>query len=406
MINRGYRVEIKPNNKQKTLLNKAFGVARFAYNWGLARRIELYKNEKKSLSAIDQHKELCILKKEQFPWMYEVSKCVPQEALIDLEDAYNKFYKSNKNFRYPKFKTKHKSKDSFRVSSGNFYITESSIKIPKIGQIKLKEKRYIPTAGIKYNSITVSKDANKYFVSVQCEVETPGVTEKKETVLGIDLGIKTLLVCSNGEIFDNPKTTYKYEKKLAHAQKNFSRTKKGSKNRTKANLKVQKIYRKIKNSRMNNLHRATSAVVKTKPRYIVLEDLNVKGMTKNHHLAKAVSDGSFGEIYRQFKYKALWYGSEIIDADRFYPSSKLCRKCGQIKDDLTLEDRVYTCECGHTEDRDLNASINLEEYGLNTLSSRGIKACGESVRLLDAIDLEAVSTNQEENNTTNLVSCI
>ena len=400
-INKSFKVEIKPNNKQKTILNKSFGTARFAYNWGLASRIDLYEKEKKSTTAINQHKELCAVKKEQYPWMYEVSKCAPQEALRDLQTAFNNFFrglKQGKKVGFPKFKSKHGSKNSFRVSSGFFYITNSSVKIPNCHELKFKEKDYVPTENVKYNSVTLSKDADKYYFSVQCELDVPDNAEIKEAIVGVDLGIKTLLVCSDGTSFDNPKNTYKTEKKLAHAQKDFSRTKKGSKNRDKARLKVQKIHRTIKDRRLDNLHKATNTLVKTKPRYIVLEDLNVTGMMKNHRLAKAVQDSSFGEIYRQVKYKAGWYGSEVILAGRFFPSSKMCRKCGAINENLTLADRIFICpHCGHTEDRDLHASINLENFGLSTLSSRGIKACGESVRPLSAFDLEAVSTNQEEN---------
>ena len=400
-INKAYKVEIKPNNKQKTILNKSFGTARFAYNWGLAQRIDLYEKEKKSTTAINQHKELCAIKKEQYPWMYDVSKCAPQEALRDLQAAYNNFFrglKQGKKVGFPKFKSKHGSKNSFRVSSGFFYITNSSVKIPNCHELKFKEKDYVPTENVKYNSVTLSKDSDKYYFSVQCEMIIPDPVGSKETVVGEDLGIKTLLVGSDGACFDNLKNTYKMEKKLAHAQKDFSRTQKGSKNRDKARLKVQKIHRTIRNRRLDNLHKTTSTLVKTKPRYIVLEDLNVTGMMQNHCLAKAVQDSSFGEIYRQINYKAGWYGSEVILADRFFPSSKMCRKCGAINENLTLEDRIFICpHCGHTEDRDLHASINLEQYGINTLSSRGIKACGESVRLFGACGPEAVSLNQEGN---------
>jgi len=401
IITKAYKVEIKPNNKQKTLLNKTFGVARFTYNWGLARRIELYKTEKKSTTAYTQSKELNAIKKEQFPWMYEVSSNSPKNSLIDLEDAFNRFFKSCKSSKkvgFPKFKCKNKSKESFRFWKKRFIITEAYIGIPNIGKVRLKNKGYIPIENVKYNSATVSKKAGRYFVSVQCTIEIPDITKNKETILGVDLGIKTLLVCSDGKKYDNPKNTYKYEKKLAHAQKNLSRTKKGSKNFNKTKLKVQKLHVRIANSRLDSIHKATTAVVKTKPRYIVLEDLNVKGMVQNHCLAKAISDCEWGEIKEQFGYKSIWYGSEILGVPRFFPSSKMCRMCGQIKENLTLKDRIFVCDgCGHTEDRDDQASINMENYGLSTLGSRGIKACGESVRLLEKSDLGAISKNQEEN---------
>jgi putative transposase len=403
-INRAYKVELKPTNKQKTLLEKSCGVARFAYNFALDERIKAYEKDKTTLTAIDQHKSLCARKKEEFPWMYEVSKCAPQEAIRDLDSAFKNFFrgiKKGQKIGFPNFKSKHKSKPSFTISFG-FYVTNSTINIPKVGYVRLKEKDYIPTKDIHINSMTVSKTAGRWFVSVQAsqEISEP---PKPETVIGIDVGIKTLATCSNGEVFENSKNLKKAQKKLAHAQKNLARkqfdkqTKKSSNNRNKAKIKVQKIHFDISNKRKDAIHKMTSILAKTKPRYIVLEDLNVAGMMKNHKLAGAVADASFSEIKRQLLYKTSWYGGEILDVDRFYPSSKLCRMCGNIKDDLTLGDRIYICECGHTEDRDLNASINIENVGLSTLSSRGIKACGESVRLLETSNQEAVSVKQEVN---------
>ena len=408
-IQRAYKVELNPNNKQRTLLEKSAGVARFAYNWGLNERIELYKSEKKSLTAIDQHKILCSKKKIEFPWMYEVSKMAPQEALRDLDTAFKNFFrgiKKGQNVGFPKFKSKHKSRQSFSISFG-FYVSNSEVKIPKVGSVRLKEKGYIPTKNVKINSMTVSKDADKWFISVQVEQDISEPTNQIESVLGVDVGIKILATCSNGEVFQNNKYLKKSKKKLAHAQKNLARkkfdreTKRSSNNRLKSKLKVQKIYRKISNQRKDVLHKMTSILAKTKPRYIVLEYLNVSGMMKNHKLAGAIGDASFNEIKRQLTYKTSWYGGSIIEVDRFFPSSKMCSLCGSLKEDLTLQDRIYICDCGNIIDRDLNASINLENYGLNNIkntdSLSGIKACGESVRLQEVRDSEAVSMKQEEN---------
>ena len=409
-INRAYKVELNPNNKQRTLLEKSAGVARFAYNWGLKYRIDLYETEKKSLTAIDQHKILCSIKKTEFPWMYDVSKMAPQEALRDLDIAFKNFFrgiKKGQNIGFPKFKSKHKSKNTFKINFG-FYVTNSTINIPKVGYVKLKEKGYIPTKDVKINSMTVSKDSDRWYISVQVEQDIQEPTNQIESVLGIDVGIKTLATCSNGEVFENPKYLKKSKKKLAHAQKNLARkqfdkeTKRSSINRNKCKLKVQKIYKRISNQRKDVLHKMTSILARTKLRYIVLEDLNVSGMMKNHKLAGAIADASFAEIKRQLTYKTSWYGGSIIEVDRFFPSSKLCSMCGVLKEDLTLDDRIYICDCGNVIDRDLNASINLEKYGLiklnNTDSLSGIKACGENVRLQDAcIGQEAVSLKQEEN---------
>lgn len=404
-IQRAYKVELNPNNRQCILLEKSAGVARFAYNWALDERIKKYNENKITLTSIDQHKVLCARKKTEFPWMYEVSKCAPQGALQDLDDAFKNFFrglKKGQKIGFPKFKSKYKSKPAFTISFG-FYITNFTINIPKIGRVRLKEKDYIPVKNVHINSMTVSKTAGRWFASVQCVQDIPDPVNIPETVLGVDVGIKTLATCSDGEVFENNKNLKKAQKKLAHAQKNLARkqfnleTKRSSKNRDKVKLKVQKIHYKISNQRKDAIHKMTSALARTKPRYIALEDLNVSGMMKNHCLAGALSDASFNEIKRQLLYKTAWYGGSVIDVNRFYPSSKLCRICGNIKEDLGLEDRIYICDCGHAEDRDLNASINLENYGLNTLSSRGIKAYGESVRLLGAYGSEAVSLKQEEN---------
>lgn len=409
-INRAYKVELNPNNKQRTLLERSAGCARFAYNWGLNEKINLWKSEKRTLTAIDQHKILCTKKKTDFPWMYDVSKMAPQEALRDLDTAFKNFFrglKQGKKVGFPKFKSKHKDKDSFRISF-RFYVTNKTINIPKVGYVKLKEKGYIPTKDVKINFMTVSKEAGRWYISVQVEQNIPEPTNQIESVLGVDVGIKILATCSNGDIFENPKCLNKTKKKLAHTQKNLARkkfdkeTKRSSNNRNKCKLKVQKIYKRISNQRKDVLHKMTCILARTKPRYIVLENLNVSGMMKNPKLAGAIGDASFAEIERQLTYKTAWYGGSIIEADRFFPSSKMCHICGCLKEDLTLEDRIYICECGNIVDRDLNASINLEKYGLiklnNTDSLSGIKACRESVRLQDAcIDQEAVSKKQEEN---------
>jgi len=397
LIQKAFKTELKPNNKQRTFFEKSTGIARFAWNWGLAQRIDLYTKEKKSLSSIDQHKILCTMKKEEFPWMYEVSKLAPHEALRDLEKAFKNFFNNKKGF--PNFKSKHKSKQSFKMTGDVCYITKSSIKLPKIGEIRLKEKNYIPIT--KCNSVTVSKTADRWFASVQCEVNISD-SPKPETVLGIDLGIKTLATCSNGQVFKNNKYLSKSKKKLSFLQRNLSRKVNGSRNKLKTIKKVQKINYRISCQRKDSIHKMTTILAKTKPRYIVLEDLNVSGMMKNHKLAGVVSDASFYEIKRQSEYKTKWYGGEIIDVDQWFPSSKICSICGNIKENLTLKDRIYTCQCGNKIDRDMNASINLENYGLSTLSSRGIQACGESVRLLNHEIEEAVSLKQEINTASTL----
>lgn len=381
IVNKAYKVELKPNNKQRSALARSAGCARYAYNWGLARRIELYEKEKKSTTAINQHKELCAIKEKELPWMYESSKCAPQEALRDLEKAFKNFFRgvmSGRKVGFPKFKSKHRSKSSFRISTGSIYVNKFTIKLPMIpGKLRLKEKGYIPIEGVKYNSFTVSKEIDRWFVSVQCVVDLPEPGPRPLRAVGVDLGIKTLATVSDGTVYDNPKSYRKLERILNRAQRERCRRVKGSSNRKKSIQRLQKINYRIRNVRKDSLQKMTSDLVRTKPSLIVLEDLSVSNMLKNHKLAEALSDASFGEIRRQIEYKAAWYGSEVLLAKRFFPSSKLCSSCGILKEDLTLSDRVYKCECGNIIDRDLNAALNLKRYGEFHRSLSKQKACGE-----------------------------
>jgi putative transposase len=379
-INKSYKVELEPTRKQESLMNKTFGCVRFVYNWGLAERISYYEKEKKTLGYVKQA-VLLTEKKSELLWLCAASCVALQQSLRNLDVAFSNFFKclKKKKVGFPKFKCKGKSRDSFRLQNGAFFLDERFITLAKIGQVKLKESNYIPLNAL-YKNVTISKEVDKYFASVSCVIEIPDVS-LASSVLGIDRGLKELLICSDGTRIDNHKITKHYEKSLSRAQRKLARKKLRSKNRRKQLLKVQKIYKNIKNCRLDNLHKITTSLVKTKPRFIVLEDLNIQGMVKNHKLAKAIADVAWGELARQLTYKTSWYGGEVLKVDRFFPSSKLCSSCGVIKETLELSDRIYKCECGLEIDRDLNAAINLEHYGLSTLGQRGIKACGESVSL-------------------------
>jgi len=287
-INKTYKIEIKPNNKQETLLYKSCGTARFAYNWGLKYKIDLYEKEKKFVSAIDLHKILCSIKEKEFPWMYEVSKCSPQEALRDLDSAFKKFFTEKKGF--PKFKKKGKDKDSFRINSKPSFKQVNNvlkINIPKIGFINLTENDYLSINKVKFNCYTVSRDGNKWFISfnVEQEIKNPKQIKSKKNIVGIDLGIKTLVTCSDGIIFENNKFLKKSLKKLKRLHKQLSRKKKESKNREKSKNKLRKIYYKVSCQRKDTIHKMTSKLVRTKPKYIVIEDLSIKNMMNNHILA-------------------------------------------------------------------------------------------------------------------------
>jgi len=340
--------------------------------------MEEYKETGKSSNAIAQHKQLNTLKESEYPWMYEVSKCAPQEALRDLDKAFANFFRRVKSKEgkagYPKFKSKHDVKQSFRLT-GSINVTESRIHLPRIGWVKLKEKNYIPV-DCKVLSATVSKRANRWFVSVSTEEEIVQQNNAEGRVVGIDLGIKNLAVTSDNIVFVNPKALNKNLKKLARLQKKQSKQVKGSNNRRKTITKVQRLHYRVSCIRNDAIHQMTTAVAKTKPRLVVIEDLAVKNMMRNRRLARSLSDAAFAETRRQLEYKGKWRGFETMVADRWFASSKTCSGCGHIKVDLKLSDRTFVCPmCGLVIDRDWNAAINLEKYP--TVSSTGSNACGD-----------------------------
>jgi len=383
-IYKSYKAELKPNNKQKMLLKKHSGVARFVYNWALSERIKLYETEKKSISPFEQDKKLNALKVTEFPWMYEVSKCAPRQAIMNVGRAFDNFFRRLKkgvkgeNVGFPKFKKKHKGVSSFYLD-GSFHLEDGRIKLPRIGWVRLKEKDYIPNLPIK--SVTISERAGHWFVSTSFEFEIP---EQKTTgeVIGIDLGITNLIHTSNNEIFNNPKALKDSIKKLKRYQREISRKQNGSKRREESRKKIARLHYRISNARKDNIHKITTKLVKTKPSIIVIEDLSVKNMMQNHKIAQALADSSLGEVGRQLNYKTKYNSILLAQVPRFYPSSKTCNKCGNIKKALGLNERVYNCKvCGNTDNRDFNAAKNIRDYfKINTVGSTGINAHGQNVR--------------------------
>lgn len=355
---KAHQIQLIPTKAQKTLLHKSFGVRRYSYNWALAKWKEMYENGEKP-SAYTLVKLQNKIKREEMPFFMEVSKCAPQYAIHALEKAFKNFF--SKNGKYPRFKKKG-VKDSFVAveNKEQFKMQDKRIWLPRIGWVKCHE---ILRFEGKVNNVTVKRIADKYFAVVNIEVadEDPMVSENKVTV-GIDFGIKDMMILSNGTIYKNPKALKSNLKQLKRLQRSLSRKMKGGSNRHKAQMKVAKKHYKISCIRKNAIHQATAEIVKRFDK-IVIEDLNVKGMVKNHCLAQSVSDVSFGEIRRQLEYKCKWYGTELIVADRFFPSSKTCSNCGSKKDKLKLSERKYKCEnCGFEIDRDLNAAKNLANY--------------------------------------------
>jgi putative transposase len=383
-ILRAYKTELDLNNIQKTACARHAGAARWAYNWGLARKVEAYRNGEKVPTAIDLHRELNVLKKGELSWMYEVSKCAPQEALRNLDQAYAHFFRRVKEKKagrkievgFPKFKSKKNGLGSFRMT-GVIHIFEHSIQLPRLGRLRLKERRYLPEDGVHILNATVSERAGRRFVSVQVEKEIPDPKASYQPVVGVDLGILALATVSDGTRIENPRALKRDLGKIKRLQREVSRRKKGSANREKAVRHLARAHLRVANVRKNALHQVTSRLARTKSA-VALEDLNVTGMIKNHHLAQAILDVGFYEFRRQMLYKGQWYGCQVILANRFYPSSKRCSQCGHIRVEMELSERVYICEnCGLMIDRDLNAAINLEL--LTTGSSPESYACGESV---------------------------
>jgi putative transposase len=403
---RGYKTELDPNNAQRTAFLKHAGTARFAYNWGLARSQEVHCTTGKRPTAIALHKELNALKKTDYPWMYECSKCAPQEALRDLDDAYTNFFrkvalkkqgKHQGKCGFPKPKKRSKAIGSFRLT-GAIHVGASSIQLPRIGLVRLKEKDYLPSEA-KILSVTVSEQAGRWYASVQVEEEHLLPERTATAAIGVDLGIKTLATLSDGKTFANPRALKQAQKKLRRLERQKSRRKKGGKNRQKTRRTLAKTHARIAHVRLDAAHKLTSHLVKQHA-LIALEDLNTAGMLKNHKLAQAVSDSNFGEIRRQLDYKSKLYGTHLVMIDRFYPSSHMCSCCGWKDEDLELADRVFVClDCGYLADRDYNAAKNILHEALRTTaSSAGSHACGQSSAGLGAIPSETAlveaGTNQ------------
>ena len=373
-----------PNNKQKTKLFQCFGVSRFAYNWTLGRQQENYKNGGKFISDNDLIKEFTQLKKtKEYEWLNQYSNNIPKQAIKDACNSYKRFFKGYS--KYPKFKTKKKSRPSFYVDNVKIKFTDTHVKLEKISNstkknkaklnwVRLAEKGRIPI-NCKYSNPRVTFDGINFWISVGIEVEK-SMEIPTNNGIGIDLGIKDLAICSDGNTYKNinkTKEIKRLKKKKRRLQRKVSRkyliNKKGesyykTSNIIKLENQLLKLNHRLTNIHHNYLHEITSEIISRKPMFIALEDLNVKGMMKNRHLAKAIQEQSFYEFKRIISYKANWNNIKIIEVPRFYPSSKTCSECGFIKKDLKLSDREWVCtECGVIHDRDYNASVNLMKYG-------------------------------------------
>lgn len=381
---KSYKTEINPTQEQIQIINKTIGVCRFVYNFYIAHNKEIYEKEKKFVSGMDFSKwlnNIFIKENPQYNWIKEVSSKSVKQSIMNAHKAFKRFFDGKSKF--PRFKKKGKSdvKMYFVKTDAKTIINceRHRIKIPTLGWVRLKEKGYIPTNSTTHiiKSGTISYKAGRYYISVLVEEKEREKQLLNEVGLGIDLGVKEFAVISNGEVYKNINKSAKIkklEKQLKREQRCLSRKYEDLKKRnyktkgeaTRQNiqkqvLKVQKLHYRIDNIRTDYINKCINEIVKTKPSYITIEDLNVKGMMKNRHLSKAVASQKFYEFRTKLETKCKELGIELRIADRWYPSSKLCHKCGYIKKDLKLSDREYICECGYHVDRDYNASLNLRD---------------------------------------------
>lgn len=389
------KVRLNPNNKQLTKLFQYAGSARFAYNWVISREEENHKQGNKFLSDMDLRKEFTQLKKlQKYKWLNEISNNVTKQAIKDACSAYKNFFKGQSKF--PKFKSRKHSIPSFYQDNVKIQFTDTHVKVEafsmskkqnkqKLNWIKLYEKRKIPT-DCKYLNPRFTYDGLYWYVSVSIEVDDniDNTILLSNEGIGIDLGIKNLAVCSDGNTYKNinkNQKVKKLEKKKRRLQRSVSRkynkNKKGrnyckTSNIIKREKELLKTSKRLTNIRHNYLHQTTSEIIKRKPSFICIEDLNVSGMMKNKHLSKAVQKQRFYKFRKQIEYKAYWNNIPVIIADRFFPSSKMCSYCGHIKKDLKLSDRIYKCECGNIINRDFQASLNLKIYGENVLKQQSV----------------------------------
>ncbi|THC42509.1 RNA-guided endonuclease TnpB family protein [Massilia sp. Mn16-1_5] len=368
-----HRIRLDPNNVQATYLARAAGIARFSYNWALAEWRRQYEARKANpaLPAPSQlalRRQLNAIKREQFPWMLEVTKNAPQMAIIQLGEAFKNFFA--RRARYPTFRKKGQH-DRFTLTNDQFRVEGKRIQIPKLGWVRTRE--VLRFAG-RIVSATVSHRANHWDVSITVDTIEPSHLPPAENqgAVGVDLGIAALATLSNGEVWTGPKALRTLLGRLRRLSRSLSRKVKGSRNRGKAKLKLAKLHARIGNLRRNGLHQLTSSIAR-RFHTIGIEGLNVRGMLSNRRLARAIADMGWYELRRQLNYKAAWRGGRVVAVDRWYPSSKTCSICGHLLDRLDLGARQWTCpDCGTVHDRDVNAAVNLKNKAVSSTAT----ACG------------------------------
>lgn len=370
-MQRAHKIRLNPTPEQKKYLRQACGVARFVFNWGLNEWQRLYEDGKKP-TAYQLKKQLNAVKRQDFSWMYDVTKCAVDTGFRNLDTAFRNFFRRCKNGDtkkgYPNSKSKKRSRSSFRMDGNRVKMNEHWLKLEKLDEpINIAEELRFDG---EIKSVTISEDVVRHwYAAVNIEVE-PLEHKHLQKSVGVDLGVKTLVVLSDGMEFENQKLLRSELRKLKRLNRELSRRQLGSGRWNHTKTKLARFHRRIADRRMDYQHKMTTKIASTY-RIIGIEDLNVAGMLRNHKLALSIADAGFSEIGRQLQYKAEWYGSELVKVDRFFPSSRLCRFCGCINSDLTLADRTWTCDCGAVLDRDLNAAQNIETEALSILGRGG-----------------------------------
>ena len=377
MVQLAHKIRIYPSQEAEVYLRRSCGIARFAWNWALGHWRTKYAQGERGMSGFSLVKEFNSVKKTEFPWTSEVSKWAPQKAIQNLGDAFSRFFK--KTSKYPRFKKKGRSRDSFYLDAAVVKLSGKYLHLPKLPR-PIKMAQAIRFDG-DLRSVVISRDScGDWFASFSVVLPDsyvyPHQCESQATV-GVDVGISTLVTLSDGTKIDNPRSLRSKERKLRRFSKALSRKQKGSRNREKARIRLAGVHRKVTRIRRDATHRVTSGLVKSF-RFIGIEDLNVRGMLRNHRIAKSLQDAAFQEFRRQLEYKAPLAGSNVAVAARFYPSSKLCSDCGYRLTELSLNIRVWECPaCGAVQDRDVNAAKNLDSVARRYRETKN--ACGEGV---------------------------
>jgi IS605 OrfB family transposase len=362
---KAHKIRLNPTPGQAIYFAKAAGTARFAYNWGLAEWKRQHEAGEKP-SALGLKKQFNAIKRDQFPWVYDVTKCAVEQAFVDLGQVFSNFFAGRADYR--QFKRKHGSKASFYVANDKFTVGDHWVKLPHIGKVNLAETLRLEG---KILSARISQQADWWFIAIQVEMPDRAALPLSEAV-GIDLGLLALLTLSTGERLESQKPLKGLQRKLKRAQRKLSRCQKGGHNREKARMEVARLHYRVTCKWDDILHKATTGLAE-KYGLICLENLNVKGMMQNHCLAEALGDAAFGKLVDLLESKVLARGGHIQYVDRFFPSSKRCSGCGAIRDNLTLSDRIYCCpQCGLVLDRDHNAAINILKEGIRLWLGTGI----------------------------------